>query len=110
MAYGFKRASLAFVFCMVGLGACSDDTAPPAAFDASPKDSAAPDTVPASDASDASPAIDAADIDAAPATDGGDTDAAPTLYEKLGEVAGIQTKLTAFVGVVVQDARINGYF
>jgi truncated hemoglobin YjbI len=61
-------------------------------------------------ATDGALATDGGDIDAAPTTDGGDSDAPPTLYQKLGGQAGIAAKLTTFVGVVVLDNRINGYF
>ena len=38
-------------------------------------------------------------------------DAAPTtLYQRLGEEAGIRTAITGFVGRVVADPKINGYF
>jgi truncated hemoglobin YjbI len=37
-------------------------------------------------------------------------DADPTLYDRLGQESGIRTVITDFVGRVVTDQKINGYF
>lgn len=49
--------------------------------------------------------------DAPPIPDAAGADATPTtLYQRLGEEAGIRTVITGFVGRVVADPKINGYF
>lgn len=60
-------------------------------------------------------AIDAASVDAASAADDTGTSPSPdasatTLYTRLGGNSGIRTVITDFVGRVVADPRINGYF
>jgi hemoglobin len=123
MAYGtLKRASLAFVLCVAGLGACSDDddSVPATTADAAAgSDAAKPDATAADMTSSDAVATDGSAVDAA-ATDAAEgdaaegdasgADAAATLYDRLGGVAGIQAKLTQFVGIVMLDNRINGYF
>jgi hemoglobin len=42
--------------------------------------------------------------------DADDSDSGDTLYQRLGEESGIQTVIEDFVGRVLADAKINGYF
>ena len=96
-------------------GACSDDPDPSekkdAATDVVADTGAATDTGAANDTGGAAD-TDTTATDAGETTDAGtaDADVTETLYDRLGKAAGIETVVKAFVGKVVADPKINGYF